>query len=208
MNQSDPCAIIFEWGGVLMRTHDRARRHAWDARLGLPLGSVERVVHGSEAWLRAQRGNLTDEAYWQAVARELGLDAVALSQLQVDFYADDHLDGDLMAFIRELRANGVKVGLLSNNSAALLDELAALGVADAFDSCVISAVTGIMKPDPAAYHAILNALDISPERALFIDDTLANVEGARAVGMVAVLYRPDVSLRAIVTDWLERGLLS
>jgi len=185
-----------------MRTHDHARRHAWDVRLGLPPGSVERVVHGSEAWLRAQRGEITDEAYWQAVARELELDAAARSQLQLDFYPDDHLDGDLMAFIRELRANGVKVGLLSNNSAALLDELAALGVADAFDSCVISAVTGIMKPDPAAYHAILNALDISPERALFIDDTLANVEGARAVGMAAVLFPPDVSLQQIVADWL------
>jgi epoxide hydrolase-like predicted phosphatase len=202
MNQSDPLAVIFDWGGVLMRTHDHARRHAWDVRLGLPPGSVERVVHGSEAWLCAQRGEITDEAYWQAVANELGVGAEALTRLQADFYADDHLDDDLIAFIRELRSNGVKVGLLSNNSAALLDELAALGVADAFASCVISAVTGVMKPDPAAYHAILDALGVSPERALFIDDTLANVEGARAVGMVAVLYRPDVSLQQIVADWL------
>jgi putative hydrolase of the HAD superfamily len=204
MDTTTPRAVIFDWGGVLVRTHDRARRHAWDARLGLPTGSVERVVHGSAAWTSAQLGQITDAAYWQAVAEELGLDPEALAQLQADFYADDHLDDDLIAFIRELRAAGVKAGLLSNNWLALADELAAHGVEDAFDAQVISAEIGVMKPDPAAYHAILKALNVSPERALFIDDAPANVEGAQAVGMAALLFDPGVNVRAAVADWLEQ----
>jgi putative hydrolase of the HAD superfamily len=204
MSQKENRAVIFDWGGVLMRTRDRARRHAWDAWLGLPPGSVERVVHESEVWIRAQRGEVADSAHWRAVADNLGLDAAELARLRADFYADDDLDNDLMSFIRDLRHAGVKVGLLSNNSAALRDELAALGIADAFDSCVISAEIGIMKPDPAAYHAILEALEVPPARALFVDDSPANVEGARAVGMAAVLFRPEVDLRAVVAGWLER----
>jgi putative hydrolase of the HAD superfamily len=204
MRQKENRAVIFDWGGVLMRTRDRTRRHAWDARLGLLPGSVERTVHESEAWIRVQRGEVANSAHWRAVADELGLDAAALARLRADFYADDYLDDDLMGFIQELRHEGVGVGLLSNNSTALRDELTALGIADAFDSCVISAEIGVMKPDPAAYHAILEALEVPPERALFVDDSPANVEGARAVGMTVVLFRPEVDLRAVVAGWLER----
>lgn len=188
-----------------MRTCSRARRHAWDARLRLPPGSVEGIVHGCDAWVCAQCGEITDAAYWQAVAAELGLGTAELTRLQRDFYADDHLDSDLIAFIRELRAEDVRVGLLSNNSMALVDDLAALNVIDVFDARVISAAIGVMKPAPKAYHAVLGALGISPERALFVDDSPANVEGARAVGMAAVLFSPDVDLREIVADWLVCG---
>ena len=203
MKVSTPCAVIFDWGGVLMRTSSQIRRHTWDARLGLPTGSVERVVHGCEAWSRLQRGEIIENAYWQAVADELGLDAESLARLRVDFYADDHLDEGMIALIKDLRAEGVKIGLLSNNSAALADELTALGVSALFDARVISGVVRVMKPEPKAYYAVLNALDISPGRALFVDDSPVNVEGARVVGMATVLFRPDMDLRATVMDWMR-----
>jgi hypothetical protein len=40
-------AIIFDFGGVLMRTGDPAGRCEWEARLGLASSELERVVHGS-----------------------------------------------------------------------------------------------------------------------------------------------------------------
>ncbi|HQE19115.1 MAG TPA: hypothetical protein PK607_11460, partial [Aggregatilineales bacterium] len=64
-----------------MRTEDYSPRHAWDARLGMPTGHVESVVHGIEAWQQAQRGEISVDAYWQAVGRELGLDGQALAEL-------------------------------------------------------------------------------------------------------------------------------
>lgn len=57
-------SIIFDFGGVLMRTIDYTPRHKWDDRLGLPHGSVEKVVHGSESWRQAQVGQMELQGYW------------------------------------------------------------------------------------------------------------------------------------------------
>jgi epoxide hydrolase-like predicted phosphatase len=196
-------AVIFDWGGVLMRTVDYAPRHAWDARLGLAAGQVEAAVHGIEAWNRAQRGEIGEEAYWQAVAGKLGLDESAAARLRDDFYRGDALDETLIALIRRLRGRGLLVGLLSNNAPSLAAALDAPGLADLFDARAISAEIGVMKPDPAAYHAILARLDVPPGAALFVDDSPANVAGAAAVGMAAVRFTPGLDLDALITTWLE-----
>jgi epoxide hydrolase-like predicted phosphatase len=196
-------AVIFDWGGVLMRTVDYAPRHAWDARLGLAAGQVEAIVHGIEAWNRVQRGEIGEEVYWQAVTGKLGLDESAAARLRGDFYRGDALDESLVSLIRGLRGRRLLVGLLSNNALSLAAELDALGLADLFDARVISAEIGVMKPDPAAYHAILARLDVLPGAALFIDDSPANVTGAAAVGMAAVRFTPGLDLDAAITTWLE-----
>lgn len=196
-------AVIFDWGGVLMRTTDYSPRLGWDARLGQPPGSVEAVVHGIPAWQAAQRGEIGEDAYWAAVGEALGLDAGDLAALRDDFYSGDALDAGLAALIDALRGRGVRVGLLSNNGPALADDLQATGMAGRFDASVISCEIGVMKPDPAAYEAILRRLDVRPEQALFIDDSPANVEGARAVGMSAVHFRPGMDLRERILAWLD-----
>jgi glucose-1-phosphatase len=49
-----------------------------------------------------------------------------------------------------------------------------------------------MKPDPAAYTAVCDLLEVEPHEVLFLDDLEMCVEGAEAVGMTAVLYRDNV----------------
>jgi len=198
-------AVIFDWGGVLMRTEDHAPRHAWDARLGVPTGHVESVVHGIEAWRQAQRGEISVDAYWQAVGRELGLDGQALAELRANFYRGDRLNVALVELIRDLRAQGVLIGLLSNNTPDLAGELLEHKVLDLFDAQVISAEIGIMKPDPRPYELILQKLGVQPAEALFVDDFAENVEAARVVGMAAVHYQPGVDLRREVEVWLDEA---
>ena len=97
----------------------------------------------------------------------------------LDFFRDDHLDTDLVALIAALRQQSYKVGLLSNDAVTLEDKLRReLKIYDAFDAVVISAAIGAMKPDRAAYDAIAQALDVPLAACVFIDDNVANVEGA------------------------------
>jgi phosphoglycolate phosphatase-like HAD superfamily hydrolase len=51
-------AILFDVGGVLVRTFDPSGRQAWEQRLGLPPGGAEAVVLNSEMGHRAQRGEI------------------------------------------------------------------------------------------------------------------------------------------------------
>ncbi|MBL8156200.1 MAG: HAD family phosphatase [Anaerolineae bacterium] len=188
-------ALIFDFGGVLMRTLDYTPRHRWDEQLGLPLGSVERVVHGGESWRLAQTGTISPEAYWSDVGQQLGLTAEQTRQLAVDFFSGDQLDEALVAFIRQLRAAGHRTALLSNDSPALLEKLQMLQIADLFDPLVISAFIGVMKPDARAYQTVLDRLGITPAQAIFIDDLPRNVAGAQAVGIIGLHYTTLDQLR-------------
>lgn len=194
--------VIFDWGGVLMRTEDYTPRHGWDNRLGQPTGFVESIVHGIPEWEQVQQGKLRPDEYWSAVQGKLNLTDEDAKALADTFYSGDQLDPTLIALIRRLRADGVPVGLLSNNSPALTAEIEALGLVELFSAEVVSAAIGVMKPDPAAYHAILDKMDAQAEDALFIDDSPINVDGARRVGMKAILFRPDVALGEMINRWL------
>lgn len=199
----DHQAIIFDWGGVLMRTEDHTFRLTWDQKLGLAPGTVESIVHGIEAWQQAQCGTLTVEAYWQQVGSQLGLSTSDLDQLRLDFYRGDQLDMNLINFIKELRKDGVTVGLLSNNSLELVDDLSRLKIRPLFDSVVVSAQVGVMKPDERAYQIMLRELDTDASDSLFVDDSLQNIEGARQTGMAAIHFTPALDLRNRISEWLE-----
>lgn len=60
---------------------------------------------------------------------------------------------------------------------------------------------GVMKPDPAIYHAVCTSLNVLPEHILFIDDLKENVEGAKKIGMRGIVFQntgqllSDFSLR-------------
>lgn len=187
-------ALIFDFGGVLMKTVDYSPRHRWDARLGLTPGSVERVVHGTPAWVQAQTGIISPRAYWQDVGQQLNLTGSEVERLREDFYSGDTLDMALIGYIGELRAAGYTVALLSNDSLELEDKLLRLGIVPLFDPVVISAQIGVMKPEPGAYQHTLAKLNRPPQQTIFIDDRKENVSAALALGIHAIHYVNGMNL--------------
>lgn len=195
-------AMIFDFGGVLMKTVDYAPRFAWDDRLGLPHGSVERAVHNADSWVQAQHGEIPIQNYWADVARQLKLSGEAIRQLAADFYSGDELDSELIDLIRTLRHDGHPVALLSNDSLELLDKLRQLDIAHLFDPLIVSAETGVMKPDARAYEIVLERLNYPAPQTIFIDDRLDNINGAAALGIQAIHYRAGMDLAAALTKLL------
>lgn len=189
-------AAILDFGGVIMRTEDYGPRHAWDRRLGLPPGSVEQAVHHGETWIQAQMGQLGDDAYWTAIAATLGLDPGLIPDFARDYFSGDRLNEGLIDLVRALRGRGLRTAILSNDRAQLAEKIRALGLEPLFDAILISSQLGVMKPDRGAYEAALGALRVAPGESVFIDDAPANVRGALAVGMHAILYRDNDAMRA------------
>jgi putative hydrolase of the HAD superfamily len=190
-------AIVFDFGGVLMRTGDPQGRREWESKLGLTVGELERIVHHSDVWIDAQCGRVTVDAYWHEVAQALAIPESDILNLRRDYFRDDTLDQELVALIALLRKTGYKLGLLSNDVMTLETKLRTeLNLYDAFDAVVISAGIGVMKPDAVAYLAIAEALGVQPAECIFIDDNVLNIEGARLVGMAAIHFTPDINLQA------------
>jgi len=188
-------AVISDWGGVLMRTVDVRPRLAWQRRLGLPPYGLEDLFFQSDAWSRAMYGEIAPADVWADVGRRLGLDEEDLAALAEEFWAGDRLDESLLALIRELHRQGARTALLSNHTTELPAMLTDLGLDGLFDEVVVSALEGMVKPDPAIYRCALERLGVRPEEAVFVDDFSPNVEAARRLGMVGVRFRGVAHLR-------------
>ena len=182
-------AVIFDWGGVLMRTADPGPRLAWDVRLGLPAESVKRLVFASDDWRRAQLGQISEGEVWDSLGARLGLAPDALAELRRDFWAGDQFDAELVLLIRRLRSR-FKTALLSNFPASLRALLSQCNMTDAFDAIVISGEVGLVKPDARIYSLAAERLGVPVGECLFVDDFVENVAGARAAGMQTLHFAP------------------
>lgn len=189
-------ALIFDVGGVLIRTQSWEPRRAWDKRLGLAPGTVEETVFNSAQGKAAQRGELSAETHWSQLATQWTLSDADLTQLRADFWAGDRLDTDLVQFICRQKETR-RTAIISNAMDDLRHDLTfKWGIADAFELIVVSAEFGTMKPDPSIYLHTLHQLHVEPGNAVFIDDFAHNVVAARDVGMHGIQFTPDTDLYA------------
>lgn len=193
-------AVIFDFGGVLVRTRSQHLREAWEQRLGLPAGGASAVVFGGENGRATQLGQISDAEHWRQIRETLGLTEAELTEFRRDFFAEDILDADLLAYVDRLAAAGLHVGLLSNaadNARTVFGQK--YGILEHFQSVTISAEEGVMKPDPRIFRIALARAGAAPEEAIFVDDFAENVAGAQAVGMIGVHFSdPDVARRRLI----------
>lgn len=195
--------VIFDYGRVLASTQHQEPRATWERRLGLEPGALTRAVHNAHSWMAAQRGMITIDRHWQAVGTALGLLPADTAALRAAFYSGDVLNVELVACIDRLRTSGLRVGLLSNFSTDLRAMLTQQDLLRRFDALAISAEIGAMKPDAAAYRAVLAMLGMDAQTCVFIDDVPANVAAAQAVGLHGIVFEDNASCLAALTRLLD-----
>jgi putative hydrolase of the HAD superfamily len=194
--------VIFDYGRVLAWTQHQEPRAAWERRLGLAPGALTRAVHNEHSWIAAQCGTISIDVHWQEVSTALRLTPADMTALRAAFYAGDVLNVELVACIDRLRAHGLRVGLLSNFSADLRTMLAQQDLLRCFDALAISAEIGIMKPDAAAYQAVLDMMQMEAHTCVFIDDVPANIAAAQAIGLHGIVFEDNPSCLAALTRLL------
>ncbi len=144
-----------------------------------------------ELWWEALHGTFA-RAYAAAGVRAER--APELARLAAAEYVDPthyRLFEDTRPALEELRARGWCHVVLSNHVPELPDIVSALGLDDLLDAVVTSAVSGYEKPHAEAYRAGLAAAG-NPEYAVMVgDNPVADVTGAEAFGLRAVLVRRD-----------------
>ena len=101
----------------------------------------------------------------------------------------------MLAFVREVRAAGIRVGLGTNATDLLDADLAALGLTEELDVIVNSSVVGVHKPGKEYFQAACEALATPPGRVLFVDDEDRAVAGARVAGLSAHRWSGPADLR-------------
>jgi HAD superfamily hydrolase (TIGR01509 family) len=196
-------AVLFDYGGVLTFPV-RGSIAAWQEADAIDPRSFSRIL---KAWLsrdaadgtpihRLETGELSPAEFDTLLAAELTtLDGRTLEPagLLQRIFAGMELDPAMFTLADDLRAAGVRVGLLSNSwgNRYPRERIDAL-----LDPVVISGEVGLRKPHAAIFELALDRLDLPAERVLFVDDAEPNILGARAVGLQGLLHTGATTTRA------------
>lgn len=140
-------------------------------------GDAGSLGHLRDRCAEAMREALALPGLDHATARRVMLDALEFAAFP-----------DAAPALRELRAAGHTLVVVSNWDCSLPDWLRPPGLLELVDEVVSSAVVGAAKPDPAPFRRALELAGAEPADALHVGDSPENdVEGARAAGVRAVL---------------------
>jgi 2-haloacid dehalogenase/putative hydrolase of the HAD superfamily len=100
------------------------------------------------------------------------------------------------AAIEALHARGVPMHGLTNMAVESWPAVRAMSPAfERLDVVVVSGAEGVIKPDPAIYEIACARTGLRPRDMLFVDDSLANVEAARALGFHVHHFTDPAALR-------------
>jgi len=159
------------------------------------------VKHPS-AWVEFERGERSEEdflARFFADGREF--DRKGFVRLVRSSYR--WLPG-LEELLEELHGAGCRMHAFSNYPVwyQLIEER--LSLSRFLDWTFVSCLTGLRKPDSAAYAQALDALGVAGERCVFIDDRVGNCDAARDHGIHSLVFEGVEPLRASLR---EAGLL-
>jgi HAD superfamily hydrolase (TIGR01509 family) len=184
-------AVVFDIGGVLERTEPPERLLApWCGELGKDEAALRAALRTVDPDGVVETGGMTETVYMRRYADALGLTAEQAQRWARDlwdWYCGE-LDAELTAYLGGLRPR-VRTGILSNSAdGARREEQARYGFEGLVDEIVYSHELGIAKPDPRAYRAVCDRLAVRPAETVFLDDSPGAVDGARAVGMRAILH--------------------
>jgi HAD superfamily hydrolase (TIGR01509 family) len=187
--------LLMDLAGVVCRFDRQVRLDNLAEAAGASAESVEAAIYDSGLGERFDRGEYTAAQIARVLRQELEIDApdADLAQLWASaFTADDAV----LRVIDEVRPD-ITRSLLTNNDALLRDfmPLVLPSVHARFSLPIFSSLTRALKPASAAYTEALTLLGAAPHDAFFVDDSEGNVDGARDVGIAAVLFIDAQTLR-------------
>ena len=194
-------AVIWDIGGVIARTEDPAPRDQLAQELGVTQERLNYLFFSGPEGKRAQKGEINQTALLATIRQELNLGSNEYPDLRERFFQGDRVDVVLVNYIRSLRPR-YKTGIISNAWSQLPKLLKEWEILDAFDVVIGSGDEGIMKPDPQIYHLALTGLGVEANEAVFIDDFIENIEGARRVGLWGIHFKNSEQAIGEINEYL------
>jgi HAD superfamily hydrolase (TIGR01549 family) len=175
------------------------RAHLFAPKLGLTTLRILRAYrHAQEALRDAPGGGELAGAQEALASRASGASAAEvrstvshwMEQAPLDLLSRFAFPG-MPQLIHDLRAAGIKLGVLSDYPAQA--KLAALGVGACFDAvlCAQDAAVGVFKPDPRGILVSLERLGVAPSDALYVGDRAeVDAAAAQAAGVACAILSP------------------
>ena len=184
-------AVVFDIGGVLEITPSLGVPEKWERKLGLQPGELGERTH--RVWEAGAIGTISEDDVQRSIGELLGLDEAQVDAFMEDIWTEylGTLNVELTEYFRGLRPR-YRTAILSNSFVgACSRERERYHFDEMTDLIVYSHEVGMSKPDRRIYELTCERLGVRPEEMIFLDDTEWAVDGARAIGIQAVLFEDN-----------------
>lgn len=180
--------ILFDFGGVLADEGfvgglaAIARKNGIDEEAFVALG--HELVHETGF----VTGRSDEGTYWRSLRRRAGI-RVSDEALRNEILSRFKLRPWMLKIVREIREDGTRIGILSDQT-LWLDELNAKNDFFRFFDYVFNSYhMGKSKMDTSHFDDIVEELQVKPKKVLFIDDNEGHIERARRQGWKTIRYK-------------------
>lgn len=195
---------IFDLGNVIVDIDFNRVLGAWSDLSRVPLASLKQSFTMGDAFQQHERGEITDEAFVDAICHELAL-PLSYEQFshgwQAVFVA---LRPEVVVVMQKLRELGHRVVVLSNTNHlhTTFWPQEYPEIQQAADHIYLSQELGMRKPEARIYQHVIQAEGFSAQETVFFDDNAENIEGASQLGITTIL----VTDRATIPEYFAKLL--
>ena len=161
---------IFDLGNVIVDIDFNRVLGAWSDLTRIPLATLKKSFHMGEAFHQHERGEISDEAFAEALCHEMALplsyeqfshgwQLSNTNRLHTTFWPEEYPE-----------------------------------IRDAADHIYLSQDLGMRKPEARIYQHVLQAEGFSPSDTVFFDDNADNIEGANQLGITSILVKDKTTI--------------
>jgi len=182
--------IVFDLGNVLVRFDTESFLNGYS---DIEKELFYKEIYRSENWLRFDNGDLTEDELTDTVCSHIPECYRDDAKKLIRWYdLTSQIEG-MEQLVTLLKECGYKIYLLSNTSEAFHRYCKRFPVLKHFDGLFISADHHMLKPDARIFNKFCETFSLTPSECVFIDDTEANVNGAKNVGFEGIVFKSDAS---------------
>ncbi|MFT3792473.1 MAG: HAD-IA family hydrolase [Rudaea sp.] len=189
-----PSALLIDLDGVI-RFWSNDDSHI-EAACDLPPGAIRRIAFAPEFLLPAVCGVIPDEVWRANILTELRrLHPASNVDEAVAKWSASHgeTNREVLDVIAQCRPD-LRVILATNATSRLPADLRALRLDDRFHAVANSSEFRVMKPQAEFYASALKLAAVEPGEALYVDDSLPNIDAAAQLGIRSHHFADPVGL--------------
>ena len=195
-------AIIWDFGGVITSSPFDAFNEFEEVN-GLPKDIIRTINSENpdmNAWAQFESNGITIDQFDDLFLKEAKAKGFDIKGRDIIKLLKGSIRENMVSFLRELKSN-FKLGCITNNVKPSSEENTDNETKEAmsiFDHVIESSIVGIRKPNPEIYMMSCDALNVSPDQCIYLDDLGINLKPARELGMTTIkVIQPDDAIQEV-----------
>ena len=195
-------AIIWDFGGVITSSPFNAFNEFEEVN-DLPKDIIRTINSENpdmNAWAQFESNSITIDQFDDLFLKEAKAKGFDIKGRDIIKLLKGSIRENMVSFLRELKSD-FKLGCITNNVKPSSEENTDNETKEAmsiFDHVIESSIVGIRKPNPEIYMMSCDALNVSPDQCIYLDDLGINLKPARELGMTTIkVIQPEDAIQEV-----------